>query len=475
MTGTPSDPIELQEYHPWRRVIVFLVAFILCASATLTFAYTRPADYLAKSRLQISPARDMAEAGPPRLPNLRDEAVRIATEVQVLTSRAVLQDTVRRLKSDNAFPDLGRDPIGVVQHLLQSRIIDGTQVVELSAEGREPIFLRRLLNTVADAYRDRSAQQYKQRIAGEYQDLKEEVENLRVQASTARAKMDEFREANGIISAEGESVVTADLQNLSRAYSASVESLAKAQAHLQALKNMLNAGLSNDASVAALEQRAATLRDQLDDLQRRFTPQYMALDPDTKSLPGRVADLDGQIATQRTADQEAAILAAEEELQKSSVQFDQLRGDLIARQSKAEQFAARLSEYKGMQDDLNHIEQTQRLTADRLTTLQASQRERAPRVDVLQAAAVDASPIRPDYMRNILIAIAGSFALGILAAWFSDFFTGPPAVAYCEPPMHMQCWDGTPALTYERAPPHHFGSDPGLIRLLPPPDPASSA
>jgi polysaccharide biosynthesis transport protein len=467
VVGRATDPIELPEYRPWRRIIIFLAAFILSAAASLSYVYTRPAEYRATSRLQISPARTVAEAGGSLL-----------TEVQALTSRAVLEDAVMRLTGTGTIPrELGRDPVGAVGRRLQARRVERTQVVELVAEGPERQFPERLLNTVAEAYRDRTARLYKEQSSREYQALKDETENVRAQAVAARAKVDVFREANGIVSEEGENLVIADLQNLSRAYTASVNAFAKWQAQLSALKTMLNAGLAadgfrSDPGADALEQRAAALKEQLADLQHRFTPQYLPLDPDARSLPGRIADLDRQIAAKHRNDQSARIMAAEQEFQNSELELDRLRRDLAARQKAAGAFTARLAENKVMQENLGQLEEMERLTADRLTNLHASQRERAPRLEILQPAVSSPVPVRPDYTGNALIAIAGSFGLGILVAWLSGFVVGRPAVAYWDAPSHMRCWDGAPRLTFYPTTPQHFVNDPRLIRLLPPPDPA---
>jgi succinoglycan biosynthesis transport protein ExoP len=473
-----TDPIELPEYRPWRRIIIFLAAFILSAAASLSYVYTRPAEYRATSRLQISPTRTVAEADQTSRASLADQAASFLTEVQALTSRPVLEDAVMRLTGRTTIPaDLGRDPVGAVQRLLQARRVERTEVVELVAEGPERQFLEGVLNTVAEAYRDRTARLYKEQSSREYQTLKDESENVHAQAIAARAKVDVFREANGIVSEEGENLVIADLQNLSRAYTASGNAFAKWQAQLSALKTMLNPGLAadsfrSDPGVYALEQRAAALKEQLADLQHRFTPQYLALDPDTRSLPGRIADLDRQIAATHRNDQSARILAAEQEFQNSELELDRLRRDLADRQKTAEAFAARLAEHKVMQENLGQLEEMERLTADHLTNLQASQREKAPRLEILQPAVSSPVPVRPDYTANALIAIAASFGLGIVAAWLSRFLVGRPAVAYWDAPSHMRCWDGAPRLTFYPATAQHFANDTRLIRLLPPPDPA---
>ncbi len=467
MVAKPSDPVEFPEYHPWRRVLSFLVVFILCAAAGLSYVYTRPGEYRASLRLQISPARAMTGAN-----QTADQSVSFGAEVKALTGRAVLQDSLTRLNRAELIPDLGRDPVGALQRMLRTRVVGRGHVVELAAEGAEPEFLERLLETVVEAYRDRTIRLYNEQSAREYQELKKEAKNLRVQAVAAHTDVDAFRDATEILSEEGENAVLANLQNLSRAYSTSVRTLAKAQLQLQALKKILSAGLELDPDLAALEQREIALREQLADLQRRYTPQYLALDPNTRSLPERLADLQRQIAAKRKADQAAPILAAEDELQRSQAQLEQLGSDLAAGQKKAEVSSNRLAEYAAMHEDVGRVDQIAQKAVDHLTDLQATQREEEPRVDILQPAVSGPLPVRPGSTRDAWIAIAASFWMGILAAWLAGLTVGSPAVGYWDSPVHMRSWDGSPKLTSNSG---HPRNDRELIRLLPPPQSASSA
>jgi uncharacterized protein involved in exopolysaccharide biosynthesis len=195
-----------------------------------------------------------------------------------------LQEALDRLKSDGALPDLGPDPVDAVQRMLQAEPVEQTQVVELSAEGPQQNFVWQLVNTVAAAYRDRVLDTYKQRTFGIYDEVKEEADNLHQQAVAKRGIINKFREANDIVSLErDENSVLANIQNLSNSYATSNEALAKAQGRLQALRSESardGAAISgkDDPTIAAIEQRASTLREQLTNLQRRYKPDYLALD-----------------------------------------------------------------------------------------------------------------------------------------------------------------------------------------------------
>ena len=473
MAAMQSDVIELAEYHPWRRGIFFLLGFAVCAVAAAASLYPRAPEYVAVSQLRISPAgstaTDSANATTPR-----NNLVAFLTEVQVLTSRSVLEDAVTRLKQAGGLSGLGVDPVGAVQHVLRASPVEQTQVVELSAEGPEPRFLTRLLTTVAESWRDRATRLYQQQISGEYQDLKKQAGDLHDETLAARARLDEFREADGIPATGIENALAADLQNLSTSYTAALASLAKAQAHLRTLQNATDAAAIADASqsdtaVAALELKAGALRDQLGDLRRRFTPRYLALDAETRSLPDQVAALDRQIAAQRTADHAAELRMTEEQLQTSQLQFNRLSRDVSAKQKNLEAIAARRTEYEALQADFDRAQKLEQSMVDRLSNLQASQREHAPRLDILQAARFSSAPAKPVSTIYASIGLAGSLAAGILVALLSKLLDGGPAVAWTT--SRRRRADFAEAQINYRAHPLHDVFDSGPRKLLPAPDP----
>jgi len=415
-----------------RRILVFCCAFFPALAASLTYVYTRPAEYRAVARLRISPAAVVTQpTDQTDTPTVATDAKSFLTEVQVLTSRPLLQDALERLRRGDSLPDLGFDPVATAQRMLRAEPVEGTQVVQLSAEGREPEFVSRLVNTVAEAYRQHIVDAYKGIATNTYGEVTAEIRSLEQEVTAKRDAINAFRGRYDIVSMEHkENDVLANIEGLSQSYTDSNQRLAKAQGHLQALTNAVAAGKAvirakDDPTIADLEQRVSVLREQWHDLERRFTPAYLALDADARSLRARLENLDEQLKSQRAASEKAALAEANEELAAAQAAVDQLRRDMSDNQRQAQEFATHLSEYKALREDLDHIEGMHRAALDRIAKLQASELERAPRVELLEAAATSHEPWRPDYRLNAAISIVGSLALGLFAAWFADFLAGP--------------------------------------------------
>jgi polysaccharide biosynthesis transport protein len=424
--------IDIRARSSRRRAVVFCCAFLSAAAVSLTWVYTRPAEYRAMARLHISPASTVTQPTEAKdTPAMTTDAKSFLTEIQVLTSRPLLQDVVERLRTGGALSDLGPDPVESVQRMLRAEPVEGTQIVELSAEGPRQDFLPRLVNTVAEAYRQHVADAYKGIASNTYAEVNDEARALDSKATGKREAINAFRKRYDIVSMEhNENDVLANIEGLSQSYTDANEHLAKAKGRLQALRISAAAGnvgarAKDDPTLADLEQRASALREQWGDLQRRYTPDFLSLDPDAKSLRARLENLEDQLKLQHAVSGRAALADAQQELSAAQAEVDRLRQDVADNQKQAQEFATHLNDYKALREDLDHLEGMHRAALDRLEKLQASERERAPQAELLEAAAPSHEPWRPNYRLDAAISLAGSFAFGLFAAWFAEFIIGP--------------------------------------------------
>jgi succinoglycan biosynthesis transport protein ExoP len=462
--GQHSNVVDIPERSPRRRLIVFCCSFIIACAASLAYVYSQPPEYRAVARVQISPAGLVAESTDAKSPGLQGDPKSFLTQVQVLTSRPLLEETVERLKAAGKLPDLGKDPVDAVQRMLHAVPVTGTQVVQLSAQSSHQALVSDLVNTVATVYRKQIGDTYKDQVADTDANVSDEAQNLHAQVLAKQRSLDAFRDRYDIVSLDRkENDVLAKIDGLSRSYTDSNQQLAKAQGNLDSLKEAAAAGKPivrprDDAVLDAIQTEISSLRQKLRTLESRYNAAFLALDPDTKELPAAIAELEQQLKEKRAESARAAIADAESELASAKLTVSRLRQDLDDNQKGAREFAARLAEFKGMQEDVDHVQAMERAVLDRSTKLQASVRERAPQVGLIEAAAPSLAPWRPNYRQNALIGMAGSLFFGLLATWLADFLAGPsPAQA-----MLVQHSLAVPAIERYAAPP------PPLRTLNPP-------
>ena len=246
-----------------------------------------------------------------------------------------------------------------------------------------------------------------------------------------RQEVEALRSSNDIVSAErDENQLLSAAKGLALALNEAKSKLAAAEGQLRAVRNAASAGQAlvvakDNPTVADLERRASQLREELHDLQQRFTPQYLDLDPAIKGTRARLGNLEQQIKTERAAGQRAAVAEAEGKVTAAREAVDQLQQQINENKSSVQTFLVRFGEFKAMQEDLTHLEQLHRAASDRLARLEASDSEVAPHLEILEAASVPQLPWRPLYGRDAGISLGAAVALGFLAIWLVEFFSRP--------------------------------------------------
>ena len=433
--ASPAPPEFRANNSNRRRIAIFSTVFLVGCALSVAYAILRPAEYRAAARVEIVPGslRSPPEGANPGPRDALAENGRksFLTEVQVLISRPVLDKAVARLgNSDDIAKDLGPDPVQGLGRMLSTERVEGTQVVRVQAQGINRELLPRLVNTLTDVYREHLAAAYKRAVGSGNTQLRDEIHLLDQQVAAKRQEVEAFRARYDIVSAErDENQLLSTAKGLGESLNDANSDVAAAEGQLRAVRNAIAAGEvlggpKNNPTLADIEKRGSQLREQLHELELRFTPQYLDLDPAAKALRGRLANLEQQMGSERAAGQRAALAAAQQQLTSAREAAERLQQQLNGNKQAAQAFAARLNEYKAMQEDLAHLEQLHRGAIERLAQLEASEAENAPQVQILEAATVPQEPLYPAYL-PAGIGAAASLVLGIFAVRFIEFFARP--------------------------------------------------
>ena len=414
-----------------RRMLVFLGVFLVASAAALTYSYSRPAEYRAAARVQINPGSTQVESVRPTGGSQGTDAPRpFLAELQVLTSRPVVESTVQRLAQGlgtrlNAF---GSDPLTVLQSSLTVNPASGTDVIELASTGPDAEVAAALVNGVITTYKDRLAQTYKDTSGEALAQLTEEVTKLSSKVESQRQAVEAFRVRYNVVSLEREeNELLSRVKGQSTALNAANEKLAAAEGKLRALEESAAAGKSvararDNPTLANLEQRASQIREELRELERSYTPEYLAMDNRVRAQRARLAELEQQIVVQRASSQQASLAEAREEVASAKEAANRIRQQMAGDRGAVQAFSSRFNQYKTLREDLTQIESLYRDASQRKARLEAGERARRPSVNVLEAATVPQEPWRPLYLRDAAIGVGASFLLALLIMWVVELF-----------------------------------------------------
>jgi uncharacterized protein involved in exopolysaccharide biosynthesis len=451
MHAAPMRPIESAMDQPFaaetrranrRRLRVFLGVFLVVAVVGLAWNFLRPAEYRATARLQITPpsttlAPAAAEGASP------DGRQQFLNEVQTLSSRPVIEQVAEQLRgAGHDLSRLGLDPVLALQSAMTVNAVEGTQVVELAAVGSYPELPAALLEGVTGAYRDHLARSYEDSTAEAVAGAAEEVTRLEAAVAAKRRAVEDFRVRNNIVSPEREeNSILAEMQGMAAAQKDTQKKLLDAEAKVEALRAAAAEGKSpvrarDNPTLAGAEARASQLREELRELGRRYTPDYLDMDPNARAMRARLAELEEQIRTQRAVGQKTALDEAEQDLAAAREASRRLQQQQANSRERVSAFASRFAHYKSLQEELVQLEKTYHDAMQRQARLGATERSRMPVLQVLEHAVIDKQPWRPLYWRDAGIILGAALLLGLAAMWLVELFNRPaptPSVLVTQP------------------------------------------
>lgn len=416
-----------------RRLRVFLLVFVLVLLPGMVWNLLRPAEYRATARMQINPGTTDVSLTPapgvPPAPAQADPSGEFLTQVQILTSRPLLEKVSHTLATAGyplAAP--GGDPVASLQRMIGVTPVPGTEVVEVQAIGAPPELPALALNALVEAYREQMLAAYGAAESEQLAQAREEVARLEQTVAERRSRLDAFRSRYGVVSSErDENASLASAKGLSASLSKAVEQAANADARVRALREGIAGGkgsaqAKDDPTLADMEQRASKLREGLRDMERTYTPDFMAMDPQARAARARLADLEQQITAQRGASRQAALASAQEDAATAHAAAERLQAQIAAQRQDAQSFSSRFNQAKSLEDDLAQIDKAHRAALERLAKLEASERGRHPVLNLVEGASVPQAAFRPAYARDGAIVLAAAFLSGLLAMWFVELF-----------------------------------------------------
>jgi hypothetical protein len=170
-----------------------------------------------------------------------------------------------------------------------------------------------------------------------------------------------------------------------------------------------------------MQTRAREMREQLREVEKSYTDQYIQRDPRLRALKENLAVLEQKITEQSATSQKAALAEAEQELTGAEQTLVSLRRQLEENKAAAITFAARFAEHKAIVAEVEQIEEMARLAQNRLVQAGLEEASRLPRVVVVAPPSYPEDPVHPLYARDAMVTVGVAMGIGLLAVWMVDF------------------------------------------------------
>jgi uncharacterized protein involved in exopolysaccharide biosynthesis len=415
--------------RPWfrmRRFIIFVTVFLISAAIGLTYTYSRPAIYRSAATLLTSAMTAIDRDSTPA------DIQHVAIQKQMLLGHELVAETLSRLKASATTGYLQQLTAHDLEKFLVVEPVEGTNLVEIRADGTDPEFLPLLVNTWVDVYLDARAEEIKKLTGTTTSVITDELRGLAEKISAKRAELDEFRRVNDISSTgRDENEPLAQLNGINDSYNQASEDEIKAKATLDSIKLAISRGQAvvpdqDQGSLESLERRLQQLQEKLTEFDKKFTRDYLNKQPALKVIPEQIKKLEAEIKHKRDYGKKIVLTEAENKYVAAQQTLIAVRDKLAEYKKLASAFTSKFSEHDALKTDLEGLEKLYRETQERLVQIETSQKEKYPQVTVINRAFESSEPISPNYSLDALIAVSSSLLLALFVVWVFEYLTRKP-------------------------------------------------
>jgi uncharacterized protein involved in exopolysaccharide biosynthesis len=452
--GSLRDFLTVLFKHKYKILVIFLAVV-----ATVTVgSFLLPPTYEAKSSLLIKFGREYiyrSEVGERAsdsrtLIPLNQEEV-INSEIQILTSRDLIEKVINTLKVENIYPDLAENPTSTITPLeaailtfekkLSVEGIKKSSVIQVSFQHKDPRIAAQAVNLLVDSLKEKHLQVYsdpkssflEQQLAAYEQKLKE-----------SQNKFEAFKQKYQVFSLdEQRTLLLKQRTDLDTSFKISQNQIGELQSKLSSLKNQMRA-VSKDVPLYTETERYKITDDakaQLLGLQLKEqellhkynedTPLVINVRKEIKIVRNFIKeqeeDLKGKVRTGQNIvyqDIEREIIKTQADLLSQEAKSSTLGGQIARLDREMQTLDLRENELQNLKRELATNERNYKTYLEKVEEALISDdlnRQKMANISVIQAATAPAKPIKPRKALNILLGIILGAVSGLGIAFFNEY------------------------------------------------------
>lgn len=451
-TGSLRDFMSILFKHKQKILLVFLATV-----ASVTFgSFLIPPTYEAKSSLLVKFGREyiyQPEVGERpvdmRLVPLNQEEV-INSEIQILTSRDLIEKVISTLGIEKIYPELAKSPSNKIapiekailqfQKKLSAEGIKKSNVIQVSFQHKEPQIAAQAVNLLIDFFKEKHLQVFsdprssflEQQLVTYEQKLKESEDNL--ESFKQRHKVSSLDEQRSLFLKQRTDLDTS-FKNTQNQIKELQQKLASLEKQMQTISESKTLYTETDRYKVIDEAKVKLLDLQLQEqeLLQKYNENSRLVVNVRKEIQlvknfllEQEKAIEGKVKTGNVVYQEAEkeIIKAKAELSSQEAKETSLRLQLVQLDRAIQNFDLREKDLQDLHREQANNEKNYQTYLHKVEEARISDdmnRQKMANLSVIQAAAVPTKPVRPKKGFNIFLSIILGSVSGLGYAFLSEY------------------------------------------------------
>ena len=452
--SSPRDFLTILFKHKYTILMIF---FAVVATVTIGSFLLHPT-YEAKSSLLLKFGREyiyrseVGERGSdtrPLIPLNQEEVIN--SEIQILTSRDLIEKVITSIKVENIYPDLAEHPpkkvtpleaaILIFEKKLFVEGIKKSNVIQISFQHKDPHIAAKAVNLLVEFLKEKHLQVYsdpkssflEQQLLAYEQRLKE-----------SQNKLEDFKQKYQVFSLEEQrTLLLKQRTDLDTIFKAAQNQVKELQNKLSSLKNQMRT-VSKDVPLYTETERYKIVDDakaQLLSLQLKEQELLQKYNENTALvinvrkeikivqdfIKKQEEDLRGKVRTGQNIvyqDIEREMFKTQSELSSQEARRATLQGQIAQLDKEIQTLDLRENQLQNLKRELASNEKNYKTYLEKVEEALISDdlnRLKMTNISVIQAASVPAKPIKPRKALNIALGIILGAVSGLGLAFFSEY------------------------------------------------------
>ena len=238
-----------------RRWKPALFVLLLTVGATTALSSLLKTTYQAEGKLLFKENNTSSLAnigeGVGELKPLSNNQTPLTTQVEVITSTPILQQTIDRLKLENETGE-PLDPEDLEKNL-GVKIIGGSDVIKITYKNSDPVTAADTVNTLMNIYIEKQISSNQEETSGAREFISDRIPQIETKVLRAESELRQFKEANHVVDlAKERETIVVELGNLNRQLANTSSQFQGVQAQANTLQKQLGLNLKQAISASQL-------------------------------------------------------------------------------------------------------------------------------------------------------------------------------------------------------------------------------
>ena len=238
-----------------RRWKPALFVLLLTVGATTALSTLLKTTYQAEGKLLFKENNTSSLAnigeGVGELKPLSNNQTPLSTQVEVITSIPILQETIDRLKLENEAGE-PLNPEDLEQNL-EVEIIGGSDVIKITYQNSDPVTAADTVNTLMNTYIAKQISGNQEETSGAREFISDQIPQIETKVLRAESQLRQFKEANHVVDlAKERETIVVELGNLNRQLANTSSQFQGVQAQANTLQKQLGLNLKQAISASQL-------------------------------------------------------------------------------------------------------------------------------------------------------------------------------------------------------------------------------